>query len=381
MIWSTLPDGRDGILRERFRPNLLGVDTDVEAIRCWLEKARSARTRRSYEKEVDRLLRWAWFVRQTPVSSLMTPDFLTYRAFMLDPPSQWCGPKRAKKSGHWRPFTGALSAAGADQALVVIQALLAYLVKKGYLTANVLAGEFARPKLSAQREAFFTEEQQALLAGVEALPRNRPQEIADYERQRWLLRLMLATGLRIAEVAEHRMGHIREAALEGEKTGWRCHLRGKGDKPAWVPIPDVLLQDLKRYRQFLGLPPYPNGGDPADRDFPLVANITGRRPISDRRLAQLLKAVFERGAQQLDPDHPHRAEKLRQAMPHLLRHTAITNVGRHADVRIQQRFARHENIHTTMRYQTLEDAQVHQAAERAHLDKDPHDTPDKEEGL
>ncbi len=237
----------------------------------------------------------------------------------------------------------------------------------------MLAGEFVRPKLSAQRVAFFTEEQQALLAGVEALPRNRPREIAEYERRRWLLRLMLVTDLRIAEVAEHRMGHIREATLEGEKTGWRCHLRGKGDKLAWVPITDALLQNLKRYRQFLGLPPYPNGGDPANRDFPLVANITGRRPISDRRLAQLLKAIFERGAQQLDHDHPHRAEKLRQAMPHLLRHTVITNVGRHADVRIQQRFARHENIHTTMRYQTLADTQVHQAAERAQRDREQRD--------
>lgn len=372
---STL-DGRDGILRERFRPNLLGVDTDVEAIRCWLEKAKSARTRRSYEKEVDRLLRWALFVRKTPVSSLMTPDYLAYRSFLLDPPSHWCGPKRARKSGQWRPFTGTLSTAGADQALVVIQALLVYLVKKGYLTANVLAGEFSRPKISAYREAFFTEEQQALLVGVETLPKNTPREIANYERQRWMLRLMLATGLRIAEVAEHRMGHIREAALEGKKTGWRCNLRGKGDKLTWVPIPDALLQDLMRYRQFLGLPPYPNFGDPADRDFPLVANITGQRPVSDRRLAQMLKAVFELGAQQLDQDHPHRAEKLRQAMPHLLRHTAITNVGRHADVRIQQRFARHENIHTTMRYQTLEDKQVHEAAERAHTDMDQRDTLD-----
>ncbi len=44
---------------------------------------------------------------------------------------------------------------------------------------------------------------------------------------------MLATGLRIAEVAEHRMSHIREAALVGEKIGWRCDLRGKGDKPVW----------------------------------------------------------------------------------------------------------------------------------------------------
>ncbi len=74
-----------------------------------------------------------------------------------------------------------------------------------------------------------------------------------------------------------------------------------------------------------------------------------------------MKVVFQAAAEQLKASNPARAAKVAQAVPHLTRHTAITNVGRHADVRLTQRFARHKDINTTMLHVSHEAGALHEA--------------------
>ena len=105
-------------------------------------------------------------------------------------------------------------------------------------------------------------------------------------------------------------------------------------------------------------------GDTQDEAFPLVASIKGNRPIQPYRIYELVKAVFKAASEQLKESNPARAAKLAQAVPHLTRHTAITNVGRHADVRLTQRFARHQDVNTTMLYVSHEDGALHEAVAR-----------------
>ena len=360
-------DGHAGVLRDRLRPNLLQVDTDAAAVGLWLVSCNTATTRRRYAREADRLLRWCWSVQYKPLSSLLTPDYLAYQQFLLDPPDSWCMPenhKYSRRSGHWRPFTSARSASSVHQGLVVINALLSFLTERGYLSVNPLSKALRRPQISRHREAFFSEEQAALWQAIESLPRKTARQVDDYERKRWLLRLLLVTGMRLFEVARHTMGSLREHELPDGRVVWRLYLKGKGGREDWVPVPPSLLEDLKRYRLHFGLAPYPLRGDSQDEAFPLVASIKGKRPIQPYRLYELVKQIFKAAAAQLESSNPNRAAKLAQAVPHLTRHTAITNVGRHADVRLTQRFARHKDINTTMLYVSHEDEALHEAVAR-----------------
>jgi integrase len=363
----TTLDGHAGVLRDHVRPNLLQVDTDAAAVRLWLASCQTDTTRRRYAREADRLLRWCWSVQRKPLSSLLTPDYIAYQQFLQDPPESWCMPKNHKysrRSGQWRPFTAARSESSVHQGLVVVNALLSFLTERGYLSVNPLTKAFRRPQISHHREAFFAEEQAALWQAIEDLPRKTPRQIDDYERKRWLLRLLLVTGMRLFEVASHTMGSLREHELPDGRVVWRLYIIGKGGRLDWVPVTPQLLEDLKRYRLHLGLAPYPMRGDPQDEAFPLVASIKGKRPIKPYRIYELVKAIFQEASEQLKASNPARAAKLAQAVPHLTRHTAITNVGRHADVRLTQRFARHQDINTTMLYVSHEDEALHEAVAR-----------------
>ena len=360
-------DGQAGVLRDRLRLNLLQVETDAAAIRIWLDNCNTATTRRRYVREADRLLRWCWSVRHKPLSSLLTPDYIAYQQFLLDPPESWCMPanhKYSRSSGQWRPFTSARSESSVHQSLVVINALLSFLTERGYLSVNPLTKAFRRPQISPHREALFAEEQAALWQAIEDLPRKTPRQIDDYERKRWLLHLLLVTGMRLFEVASHTMGSLQEHELPDGRVVWRLMIKGKGGRLDWVPVTPQLLEDLKRYRLHLGLVPYLIHGDLQDEAFPLVASIKGKRPIKPYRIYELVKAVFKAASEQLKASNPARAAKLAQAVPHLTRHTAITNVGRHADVRLTQRFARHKDINTTMLYVSHEDGALHEAVAR-----------------
>ena len=160
------------------------------------------------------------------------------------------------------------------------------------------------------------------------------------------------------------MGSFREHELPDGRIVWRLTLQGKGGRLDWLPVTPALLEDLKRYRMHLGLSPYPMRGDPQDDTFPLVASIKGNRPIQPYRLYELLKSIFQVAEEQLKETAPARAAKLAQAVPHLTRHTTITNVGRHADVKLTQRFARHADINTIMLYLSHEDEALHEAVAR-----------------
>ena len=78
-------------------------------------------------------------------------------------------------------------------------------------------------------------------------------------------------------------------------------------------------------------------------------------------------ANFNQAAESIEVVHPHRAEKLRNAKPHTIRHTAITELGKSADIRVQQKFARHSDIKTTMIYNHVEDDRLQDAVEDSDL--------------
>lgn len=369
-------DGRASSNRCRTRVNQLGVDHDVAAVFAWIhDRAASPKTKRVFLAEARRLFWWAWRRARKPLSSLTRDDFVIYREFLLDPGKDAIGSQKVPflKDGvlnpAWRPFIikirdgkpeGKLSEAHVEHVFAVLKSLFKYLVDMGYLDGNPLAGMRARAKASmgdhSRRQSDPTEraldEEQwhAVIEAIEELPKETPGQRNYYERVRFMMRLFYLLGARIGELASHRMQDFKL-----RKTRWVWSVMGKGGKEEDVPVNQELLEALKRYRRHLGLPPLPVAGE----DLPLLLNKTGARRIGDRQAFRIVKEVFALGAARLTASHPDKAEQLKNASPHWIRHATATYLARRAktikDLIGVQRIMRHTKLKTTLEYTHLSD--------------------------
>ncbi len=358
-------DGQFGANRAEPRGLQIDADHDLAAVHCFLaEYDLSPETQRVYRKEVERLLLWAVVERGKPLSSLNRQDFTAYVEFLANPQPawRWCGPRRPRGHYDWRPFVGPLGEAARVNAVAIIRILLDWLVDAGYLAANPL-GLMRQQRKLAKRvrvdpdkvERFLDEDMwAAVIATVEALPRETAREVAAYERLRFICAMLYLLGPRAGELERHTMKSFRE--INGL---WWWEVVGKGAKAARIPVPDDLLAALVRYRRHLGRqPPLPTPDD----STPLLLSLLGNYGITARRLNQLLKELFNQAAERLQERAPHKAQRLRQASAHWGRHTAITaklNAG--IDRRYVRRSARHEDSRTTELYLHEEDTAWHRA--------------------
>lgn len=367
--WDTTADfplvlaGDAGLLRSPEQP-LIGASNDLEAVSIWLaEFGDNANTLAAYRKEVERLLRWASEVRQKPLSSLATDDYLAYKAFLADPQprSRWCGPKVSRHDPRWRPLAGPLNARSIRQAMAIINTLLTYLVSARYLVANPLSisrGRKRRHSVATSSERVLDRNLwEHVQASIENWPRETPEDIARYERARWLFTFLYAAGPRASEVAKHTMGSI--TAKRGSRERWWWQVCGKGGREDRVPLSDAVVQAIIRYREHLGLSSLPA----PDESTPLVCRLkkAGRnRPLTRAAIYQIVKAILRGAADDIEAFDPTGAATLRQASTHWLRHTSITHLAdRVQDLRVIQRFARHANLSTTSGYLHYEEDAFH----------------------
>lgn len=378
---------------------------DIEAMRCFLAEYDRSSSHRIYARECERLVLWSIHDRQKPVSSLSRQDFEDYLSFLAGPePSQmWCGPKAPKESDQWRPFVGGLQESATLTAMAAINSWFKYMVDSGYLQGNPLGlirqrrrkmqgAESSRgnPKAikstdEADKVERYLDEQmwQAVTEAVEALPRSTPMQVAQYERLRFMLALLVMLGPRAGELETHTMSSFRN-----ERGLWWWRIVGKGGKEAKIPVPDDMIQALMRYRKHLGLPLTPQRKESTPLLCALPTSENGVRPanvplkgITARRLNQILKEIFAAGALRLPESALDKAERLRQASAHWGRHTAITGMVDHGiNEAMVQKGARHSDRRTTQRYIHTGEAVWHAEAQkhRLHWSESPADASEKQ---
>ncbi|WP_084544931.1 tyrosine-type recombinase/integrase [Derxia gummosa] len=340
----------------------IAADTDADAIAAWLaEFAGSPHTTRAYRKEAVRLLVWATQARGKPLSALTRDDLLAYEDFLAAPHGDWADPARPRTGAGRRLFTAPLSEASRRQAMNVIGSLFAWLVQAGYLAANPMVLRRRRGDTRGSAKARVQERwiDQALWARVlalaDAMPADTPRDGQHRERVRWLLRLLVGTGLQVSEVAAARAGDLR---LRRER--WWLAVTGKGGVTGDVPISAALMDDFARYRRFHGLPPLPA----PDETTPLVLPVAGRvgKPLTPTLVYLVVKEAFRRFASQIEQDDPAGAATLRRASTHWLRHTAATHQADAGnDLRHIQQNLRHASIETTAIYLHADDDRRHDA--------------------
>src|SRR5438874_945278 len=79
----------------------------------------SMETFKSYRREIEKLLQWAWFVTEKTLKDLRRNDLETFLEFCQAPPKEWIGTKHVPRfidkdglrlaNSTWRPFIAAIS--------------------------------------------------------------------------------------------------------------------------------------------------------------------------------------------------------------------------------------------------------------------------------
>lgn len=352
--------GFDGSNRYAQGDCQIAAQNDVQAVQCWLREYEEKKTTfRSYQKEAERLLLWCLYQQKKPLSGLRREDFEDYFGFLANPSpaERWCsgnaprGSRLCKRGSlHWRPFVGPLSRSAQQTATTIINSLMDYLVEARYLQFNPLrlirkknkhANSAGMQQFRVWERILEEDEWAALWTTLLELPDNTPELARDKERLRFIVVILYFLGLRIHELATHHWNAFRKI-----RSAWWFFVKGKGDKLGKVPVNDGLLSAVSRFRQHLGLSPFPQAED----NFPLIPSWRSEMGLGVRHINQLLKKLAISAATKFETQ-PDKAEKLRKFSAHWLRHLSATMQDQ-AGVLFKhiRENHRHESEETTRRY-------------------------------
>lgn len=338
----------------------------------------------SYRREVERFLQWCWLIQNKTLKDLKRHDLEHYIKFCQNPPHEWVGNFKVPRfivdaegirvpNGAWRPFVFSpdknrvqLSQGAIQEIFAILSTYFNYLIADEYIDMNPVA-------LMRQKSKFIQKNQQSapirrlsllqwetVLGVVEQLAEKHPEK---HERTRFILHSMYGMYLRISELcASERFIPTMNDFNKDHYGNWWFTTVGKGNKKRQIAVSEMVLDALKRWRIFLGLPPLPS---PGENEY-LIPKIKGFGPISDTiTIRRLIQKCFDLAAQKLKHDGElEEAQHLEAATVHWLRHTSISE-----DVKTRPREhvrddAGHASSATTDRYIDVEMTERHDSARK-----------------
>jgi len=226
-----------------------------------------------------------------------------------------------------------LSARSAARHLSAVRGFCRFLLRER-LIASDPAALVGRPRLGRKLPVFlsFDEVNRLLAAPDLSRPRGR--------RDRAMLSMMYAAGLRVSELCALKLGDV-----DGQRGV--VSVLGKGGKRRLVPVGEVALSDLDAYLAA-------DRARGSARPQPLFLSSWGK-PLSRQGFWKLVL----RYARKASIDKP--------ISPHKLRHSFATHLlERGADLRSVQAMLGHANIATTEIYTHVAPDHVRRAHQRAH---------------
>lgn len=194
--------------------------------------------------------------------------------------------------------------------------------------------QLVHPKKEQYLPHFFYEEE------MEALFQTVSTDVKKGMRDRVILELLYATGIRVSELV-----NIKIQDLDMQTPGVK--VLGKGHKERFVPFGEFCRQSIEVYLQ--EFKPKLN----SNHDF-LLVNMNGA-PITERGVRYVLNDVVKRTA------------GVTEIHPHKLRHTFATHMlNQGADLRTVQSLLGHVNLSTTGRYTHVSNDQLKKVYLNAH---------------
>lgn len=233
-------------------------------------------------------------------------------------------------------MTDGLSPASAARLVASVRGFFRYLRLHGDVSENP-AEDLHAPRLFAALPRFLsTADVDALLAAPDV---NTPGGLRD----RALIEVLYATGLRVSELVNLRLADIRM-----DQGYLQC--LGKGNKQRIVPLGDIAAEWVRRYLKE-GRPQFTK-----KKDGPwLFISARGAHRLSRGGFWQILK------------DYGTKANIKAHLSPHVLRHSFATHLlERGADLRAIQTMLGHSDLSTTQIYTHVLEARLRQVYDSFH---------------
>ena len=213
--------------------------------------------------------------------------------------------------------------------LASVRSCLKYLARRGAVELNV-ARQVRSPKLPQRLPSFLPKDESKNLLDA---PMERTETGL---RDRAILELLYATGLRVAECCGLDLDDV-------DRQQGSVRVMGKGGKERVVPAGDVALQALEAWLSVRG-----------SQRGPLFTNPRGGR-------------LSTRGVHRIVRIRARAAGIERRVTPHTFRHSFATNMlGEGADLRLIQELLGHSRLSTTQRYTHVSAEHLMKVYDRAH---------------
>jgi integrase/recombinase XerC len=272
------------------------------------ERGASPHTLRSYAGDLAEL---QGYLRTARVAGVADADARTLRSYLA-----WLHGRGLAKSSIARK-------------LATMRSCFRFLARRGMVATNP-ARQVASPRLPKRLPTFLPKDESKELLDAPV------EDSAAGRRDRALLELLYASGLRVAECCgldledlDRRHGTVRVV--------------GKGRKERMVPVGDAALTALDEYLDGRG----GTGG-------PLFRN-----PRGGRLTTRSVHRIVRRRARE--------AGIVRRVTPHTLRHTFATHLlGEGADLRLIQELLGHSRLSTTQRYTHVSPEHLMKVYDAAH---------------
>ena len=315
----------------------------------------STGTFNSYRRDVERLLHWCWTIAEKKLKDLKREDIESFIKFCVKPPKTWIGfvkhPRFIEKDGErqpnplWRPFVVTIpkrdirngkkptikdyefTQGSIKELFAIMSSFFNYMLQEEYVFMNPVA-------MLRQKSKFIRKEQ-----GFNKIRRLSPTQwkfviktaenmaVMDsekYERILFILSILYGMYLRISEVAASARWTPQMKHFYKDQDGsWWFVTVGKGNKQRQIAVSDSMLMALKRWREYLRLPPLPTANDSS----PLIPKIKGKGPITNTTyIRNLVQKAFDNAAYSLiEQGLKDEADALMEATVHWLRHTGISD--------------------------------------------------------
>ena len=209
--------------------------------------------------------------------------------------------------------------------LSALRSFFRYLHREGKIQTNP-AKLVKTPRLPQKTPRFLSSSQ------VDALLQLPDTEIPRGIRDRAMIELLYASGLRVSELVQL---NLEDLSLDQRLV----KVRGKGKKERLVPFGEKAYESLKSYLPVRGR--LLKRGATLQELSPLFLNLRGGR-LTARSFQRNLDQYVQKGALLLD------------VHPHLLRHSFATHLlNNGADLRSIQELLGHESLSSTQRYTHL----------------------------
>ena len=323
-------------------PRLLAARDDQEAVEGWIQaRAGSPLTATVYPREARRLLLWLQYEKGDPsLAHMSVNDCGDYMAFLQHIPERYHSRVRAAPgTPGWAPFRGPLRKKSAQQSMVIVAGLFAWLTAAHYLRANpwLLINQKTgddKEERMLDSKALSEQAMLAIHAYIDAQPPSPSRS-----RIRFILRFVEAVGLRSAELLQARLGDLR-----CQPEGWVLQIHGKGARNRVVVVPGQALAALQDYLGERGL----GGVQTAPPAAPLLAStLDPMKTVGYQALYEQVRGWLAKAVQASALPAQERAQ-LAGATTHWLRHTFGTRaVARAVPLDVIQAQLGHASIQTT----------------------------------